>query len=170
MMGENNSSAPGSPLLRIRLQKGFFTSVVGLTLLGIVAAVFLTGASVFTWYYVKYSRMIDARLSGHILQNTTQIFSAPAHIADGQTWGADDLVMYLQRAGYRPEADDSALGEYTLNGSVVDIKPSKLSYFGGGNALAVQFGGKTIKTIRPLAGGPDMGVAEIEPELITNLF
>ena len=52
----------------------------------------------------------------------------------------------------------------------MDIKPSKLSYFEGSNALAVQFNGKVIRAIRPLAGGPDMGVAEIEPELITNLF
>ena len=156
--------------MRFRLQKGFWTSTFGLTLLGFVALCFLIAAGSFTYFYIKYSRMIDARLSGHILQNTTQIFSAPAHIADGQAWGTEDLVMYLQRAGYRPEADDSSLGEYTVEGNVVDIKPSKLSYFGGGNALAVQFNGKVVKTIRPLAGGPDMGVAEIEPELITNLF
>ena len=156
--------------MRFRLQKGFWTSTFGLGLLGFVALCFLIAAGVFTFYYVKYSRMIDARLSGHFLVNTTQIFSAPGHIADGQAWGPDDLVMYLQRAGYRPEADDSSLGEYTIDGSVVDIRPSKLSYFGESNALAVQFGGKSIKSIRPLSGGPDMGIAEIEPELITNLF
>jgi penicillin-binding protein 1B len=156
--------------LRFRLQKGFWTSTFGLGLLGFVALCFLIAAGTFTFFYIKYSRMIDARLSGHILQNTTQIFSAPAHISDGQAWGIDDLVMYLQRSGYRPEADESALGEYSVEGSTVEIKPSKYSYFGGGNALAVQFSGKTIKTIRSLAGGPDMGTAEIEPELVTNLF
>jgi len=156
--------------LRFRLQKGFWTSTFGLVLLGFVAFCFLVAAGTFTFFYIKYSRMIDARLSGHFLQNTTQIFSAPAHIADGQAWGADDLVMYLQRSGYRPGADDSALGEYTLDGNVVAIKPSKFSYFGATNALAVQFNGRSIKTIRPLSGGPDMGAAEIEPELITNLF
>src|SRR5215467_8259837 len=114
--------------------------------------------------------MIDARLSGHILQNTTQIFSAPSHISDGQAWGLEDLVTYLQRTGYRPEADENSLGEYTINGNVVDIRPSRLSYFGGSNALAVQFNGKTIRSIRALGGGPDLGTAEIEPELITNLF
>ena len=36
--------------------------------------------------------------------------------------------------------------------------------------LAVQFGGKTIKAIRPLGGGTDLGSADIEPELVTNLF
>src|SRR5215475_13468437 len=110
MMGENKDSAPGSPRLRIRLQKGFFTSVLGLTILGTLAAVFLTAATVFTVYYIKYSRMIDARLSGHVLQNTTQIFSAPEHISVGQAWSSEDLTSYLQRVGYRPESDENALG------------------------------------------------------------
>ena len=156
--------------MRFRLQKGFWTSAFGLGLLACVALCFLLAAGVFTFFYVKFSRMIDARLSGHILQNTTQIFSAPSHISDGQAWGLEDLVTYLQRTGYRPEADENSLGEYTINGNVVDIRPSKLSYFGGSNALAVQFNGKTIRSIRALGGGPDLGTAEIEPELITNLF
>ena len=52
----------------------------------------------------------------------------------------------------------------------MDIRPSKLSYFGETNALAVQFGGKTVHTIRPLGGGAELSSAQIEPELITNLF
>jgi penicillin-binding protein 1B len=156
--------------LRIRVQKGFWTSAFGLTILGIAFVIFFISASVFAWYYIKYGRMIDARLSGHVLQNTTQIFSGPEQISTGQAWGPDELAQYLQRAGYRPEHDDSSLGQYTANGSTVDVRPSKLSYFAGGNAIAVQFSGKTIKSIRPLGGGADLGVAEIEPALITNLF
>ena len=142
----------------------------GLGLLACVALCFLLAAGIFTFYYIKFSRMIDARLSGHVLQNTTQIFSAPGHVSDGQAWGVEDLVMYLQRSGYRPEADENSLGEYTVSGNTVDIRPSKLSYFGGSNALAVQFSGRTIRSIRSLGGGPDLGAAEIEPELVTNLF
>jgi penicillin-binding protein 1B len=156
--------------LRIRIQKGFFTSILGLTILGIVLVCVLTAAGLFTYYYIKYSKMIDARLSGRVLQNTTQIFSAPLRIADGQAWSAEELTAYLQRVGYRPESDASELGQYTLQGGTVDIRPSKLSYFAGGNALSVQFSGKTIRAIRPLAGGADLGMADIEPELITNLF
>ncbi|MGB7844966.1 MAG: PBP1A family penicillin-binding protein [Candidatus Acidiferrum sp.] len=156
--------------MRFRLQKGFWTSAFGLGLLAVVALCVLVAAGIFTFYYVKFSRMIDARLSGHILQNSTQIFSSPARISDGQAWGADDLVTYLQRSGYRPEADENSLGEYSVEGNRVEIKPSKLSYFAGSNGLTVQFNGSVIRAIRPLAGGPDMGVAEIEPELITNLF
>jgi len=156
--------------LRIRIQKGFWTSKFGLALLGVVFGCILIAASIFGYYYVKFGRMIEARLSGNILQNTTQIFSAPEVISPGQAWGPDDLTTYLQRVGYRPESDDSSLGQFTVTNNVVDIRPSKLSYFAGGNALAVQFNGKTIRSIRPLSGGAEMGTAEIEPELITNLF
>src|SRR5262249_4654536 len=152
MMGENKDSAPGSPRLRIRLQKGFFTSVLGLTILGTLAAVFLTAATVFTVYYIKYSRMIDARLSGHVLPTTTPILSAPEHISVGQAMTPVELTGYLSRVGYRTEGDSATLGQYKVQGSTVDIRPSKLSYFGGTNALAVTFSPKAIRSIRPLSG------------------
>src|SRR3989454_703870 len=170
ILRDNKSSAQRREGLQIRVQKGFFTSVIGLTILGILFGVFLIAGGVFTYYYIKYSRMIDARLSGNILQNTTQIFSAPEHISAAQAWGPEDLTGYLTRVGYRPGQDPNSLGQFTVQGSTVDIRPSKLSYFAGNNALAVQFRGKAIRTIRPLAGGPELDSAEIEPELITNLF
>ena len=156
--------------MRIRIQKGFFTSAIGLSILGTVFAIFLTAGGVFTYYYIKYSRMIDARLSGNVLQNTTQIFSAPEHISAGQAWGPEDLSDYLTRVGYRPVQDASALGQFTVQQNTVDIRPSKLSYFAGNNSLAVQFRGKSIRSIKPLGGGSEIDTAEIEPELITNLF
>jgi penicillin-binding protein 1B len=167
---DNKGLSPGGHGLRFRIQKGFFTSIAGLVILGIVFLGFLTAAGFFTYYYFKFSKLIDARLSGQILQNTTQIFSAPERISDGQAWGPDDLTTYLQRVGYRPEEDAMALGQYTVRGNSVDIRPSKLSYFSGRNALAVQFNGNVIRAIRPLGGGADLGAADLEPELITNLF
>jgi len=156
--------------LRIRIQKGFFTSKIGLTILGIFFGIFLIAGGIFTYYYTKYSRLIDARLPGNILQNTTQIFSAPEHISEGQAWGPEDLTEYLTRVGYREQQDENALGQFTVQNNTVDIRPSKLSYFAGNNALAVQFRGKSIRTIKPLSGGSEIETAEIEPDLITNLF
>src|SRR5229473_2788387 len=167
---DNETSALGSSSVRIRVLKGFWTSRLGLTVLGMVFAIVLATAGLFTFFYSKYSRMIDARLSGHVLQNTTQIFSAAEHISVGQAISPEELTTYLQRAGYRPDADANALGQYTVQRNSVDIRPSKLSYFVGGNALDVQFTSNTIRTIRPLGGGAGLDNAEIEPELITNLF
>ena len=156
--------------MRFRLKKGFWTSTLGLSLLISTAVILVVAVSFFTFFYIKYARMIDARLSGHILQNTTQIFSSPERISDGQPLSADDLIMYLQRSGYRSESSEGSLGEYTLDGATLEIRPSKLSYFAASNAIAVQFNSKGIRAIRPISGGPDMGSADIEPELITNLF
>ena len=156
--------------MRIRIKKGFFTSKIGLTILGVIFALFLTAGGIFTYYYTKYSHIIDVRLSGNPLQNTTQIFSAPEHISAGQAWGPEDLTAYLTRVGYRPLQDAGAIGQFTVRENSVDIRPSKLSYFAGNNALAVQFRGKSIRSIKPLAGGTELDTAEIEPELITNLF
>ena len=156
--------------MRIRIRQGFFTSKIGLAFLGTVFGLFLVAGGVFTYYYMKYARMIDARLSGNVLQNTTQIFSAPEHISAGQAWGPEDLSGYLTRVGYRPLQDENAIGQFTVRENTVDIRPSKLSYFAGSNALAVQFRGKSIRSIKPLSGGTDLDTAEIEPELITNLF
>jgi len=131
--------------LRIRIQKGFWTSKYGLTLLGAVFGCIVIAASVFGYYYIKFGHMIDSRLSGNILQNTTQIFSAPAEVSPGQVLTAEELTTYLQRVGYRPEADNASLGHYIAKDNVVDIRPSRLSYFAGTNALQVQFRGKTVR-------------------------
>src|ERR1700687_3985778 len=114
--------------------------------------------------------MIDARLSGNVLQNTTQIFSAPEHISAGQAWGPEDLTAYLTRVGYRPIQDASAIGQFTVQANTVDIRPSNFSYFGGNNALAVQFRGKSIRSIKPLAGGGQLDTADIAAELSTHLL
>src|SRR5256885_16118398 len=114
--------------------------------------------------------MIDARLPGNVLQNTTQIFSAPEHISAGQAWGPEDLAAYLTRVGYRPIQDANAIGQFTVQENAVDIRPSKFSYFAGNNALAVQFRGKSIRSIKPLGGGGELDTAENEPELLTKHF
>jgi hypothetical protein len=88
--------------LRIRIEKGFWTSIWGLTILGVALAFVLSWFGLFTYYYVKYKRMIDARLSGNILQNTTQIFSAPQRIADGQVWSAEEACFLPPTGGLSP--------------------------------------------------------------------
>lgn len=157
-------------MLRFRLQKGFWTSAFGLGLLGVFLLAFLAGAGVFAFFSVRYSRMIDERMSGGILQNTTQIFSSPPRITAGQVMAQEELATYLQRSGYRPQYAEGVIGQYTVQGNSIDIRPAKLSYFSGKNSLAVRFAGKTIQSIRPLSGGAQLASAEIEPELITNLF
>jgi len=150
--------------------RGFWSSRFGLTLLGLFLFFFLVGAGVFTWYYVKYARMIDERLSGQVFENTSRVFTCPRRIAVGQALTAGELASYLQRVGYAEAEVPGALGRYRMARSGVEIRPGTGSYFGAGGGLRVEFSGGEISRMVNLKDGSSPGSAEIEPELLTNLF
>jgi penicillin-binding protein 1B len=156
--------------LRIRIAPGFWTSRVGLAVLGGVLLAFITATSVFAYYYVQFGKLIDQRLTGQVFQNTSRVFSAPGHVYLGETMHASDLATYLLRAGYQEGEAEGALGYFKVKGPSVEIHPSSASYFRGGNALRVDFSGGSISRIVDLSAVAPRDSAEIEPELITNLF
>ena len=156
--------------MRIRIAPGFWTSRVGLAVLGSVLFAFLAATCVFAYYYIQFGKLIDQRLTGQVFQNTSRVFSAPGHIFVGETMHASDLATYLLRAGYQEGEAEGALGEFKLKGSTLEIRPSSNSYFRGGNAVRVVFSGSAISRITELSDAAPLDSAEIEPELITNLF
>jgi len=156
--------------LRIRISRGFWTSKLGLGLLGGTLALFLAAAGLLAYFYVQFGHMITQRLGGQIYQNTSRVYSAPGRIYVGESLRANDLKSYLLRAGYQETAVDGAPGQFQINGSNVEIRPSADSYFQGNNALRVTFTASGISRISQLNDGQPRDFAEIEPELITNLF
>ncbi len=139
--------------------------------MGSAVLVLLLGASVFTFYYVRYARMIEQRLThGRIYQNSSSIFTAPRKIVVGQPLTADELVAYLRRVGYAETEIPGARGRFVVEGAVVQIWPSSDSYFRGRNALRIEFADRRVARIRTLERGGELEAAEIEPELLTNLF
>jgi penicillin-binding protein 1B len=156
--------------LRIRIERGFWTSRVGLAVLGSALVLLVFATSVFAYYYIQFGKLINQRLTGQVYQNTSRVFSGPGHIYTGQTMRSGDLATYLLRAGYQEGQVDGAPGEFKLKGSTVEIHPSRDSFFQGGNALRVDFSGGTISRIFQLSDNTPRVAADIEPELITNLF
>ncbi|HEV2490849.1 MAG TPA: PBP1A family penicillin-binding protein [Candidatus Acidoferrales bacterium] len=154
--------------MRIRITPGFWSSRVGLGLLGLVLAAFLIAAGVITYYWVHFSHMIDERLSGQVFGHTSHIYSAPERIFVGEAMKPNDLAGYLVNNGYS-EANGQA-GRIRVGKSFVEIHPSEGSYFDGANALRVDFAGGEVSSIRQLSSNAAVGAAEIEPELLTNLF
>ena len=61
-------------LLRIRIAHGFWSSRVGLTILGVTFFLFITGVGVYGYYYIKFGRLINERLTGQVFQNTSRVF------------------------------------------------------------------------------------------------
>ncbi|MGD0840017.1 MAG: PBP1A family penicillin-binding protein [Candidatus Acidiferrales bacterium] len=156
--------------MKIRVTESFWTSKRGLWLLGFVTLVLLSGLSVFTYYWVHFGHMIDARLSGQVYQPSARIYGAPEPIAVGEPISPAELVARLQRSSYTHLQTEGATGWYSVEPAFVEVHPSQDSYFEGRNALRVEFSGGKIKDIRDLDSGQDVDNAEIEPELLTNLF
>ena len=156
--------------MRIRIARGFWTSKIGLGILAGVLALFLAAVGVLTYYYVQFGHMITQRLGGQVYQNTSRVYSAPGRIYVGETLRADELKSYLLRAGYQETSIEGSPGQFQVNGSSVAIRPAQDSYFQGNNALRVTFAASGISRISQLSDGQPRDFAEIEPELITNLF
>jgi len=137
--------------------------------LGIGAAVALT-IGTFLFFYLRYSSLIDKRLTGRMYQHESRIYTAPRRILVGETVTPKELSSYLQAAGYAEQDSTGGTGRITLTDSSIDIRPSLNSYFAGKNALGIEFARGRISQLRALDSGTRLISAEIEPELITGLF
>src|ERR1700681_1296171 len=107
--------------LRIRFGRGFWTSRVGLTLLGTATFLLLVVTGVTTYYWVSYGRMIDLRLSGHVQQTTARIYAAPMRISTGEALTTGELADHLQRAGYSELDVPGTPGRYILHNNEIEI-------------------------------------------------
>ena len=67
--------------------------------MGVFLLLILTGIGVFTYYWIHFGHMIDARLAGRVDQTTARIYAAPERISEGESMTAGELASRLQRAG-----------------------------------------------------------------------
>src|SRR5579884_2659353 len=151
----NKEPGRGRRPLRIRIRfdrkfwrsRQFWTSWAGLSIAGAAAVLLLTGTGVFLYYWFSFERMMDMRLSGQIFGQAAEVLSAPAQIEVGEALGPQQLVAYLQRAGYTAQPQNFSPGWYEAAGSYVELHPSQGSYFEGTNALRVDFAGGKVAAI-----------------------
>jgi len=156
--------------MRLRISREFLLSNQGLTLMASCGGLLLIVAGLFTYYWFAYGRMIDQRLAGHMFQTSARVYSAPDRVFDGEVLTPAQLVSQLQHDGYNETNINGAPGWYSIDGNVVEVHPLRDSYFEGKNGLHVNFAGGGVSSIQLLDNGNVVESAEIEPELLTNLF
>ncbi len=123
----------------------------------------------FTFYWVKYARIVDRRLSGPIFDNTAKIYGTPEVVRVGERITTGEIAVELQRAGYSEEGAKavSRVGTYRLERGGIAIEPGPESYHGPGEA-EVRLKEGRISNI--MAGGNQVGGYELEPQLVTALY
>jgi penicillin-binding protein 1B len=145
----------------------------------VVPTVVLTVASVAVlgYYYHVFSQRIDRLLRGEIFTRSAGIYAAPKQIRAGAGLSLDDVLNQLKRAGYveRTQQADTARGRYAVDGTNLEIEPSKDSTIDGRPQfphVRVQFGrgGKSVTAINDIdGGGAKLQAAWLEPELISSV-
>ena len=78
----------------------FLMRPVGKILLLTVTISVTIGLCVFTYYYVKYSRLIEAKLAAGPFANTSMLFAAPRTVAVGDVVSPQEIAIELRHSGY----------------------------------------------------------------------
>ena len=126
------------------------------------------GASVFTYYYVQFSRLIDQRLQGPVFPNVAQIYAAPEELKSGQRTSAADVVSHLRLAGYA-QRQGNPRGWYEMLPDGLRIIPGPESYFAQEPA-ELRFSEGRLTSIVSLRDLYARREYVLEPLLLTNLF
>ena len=106
----------------------FALGPVGKIFLVLLVLAFTAGLAVFTYYYVKYSRLIEAKLAAGPFANTSMLFAAPRTVDVGDIADPQEIASDLRRSGYT-ESQSNRMGYFTLKPEEIDVYPGPDSYF-----------------------------------------
>ncbi len=146
----------------------FFLHPVGKSLLAISALSLIVFVGAFSYYWVKYSRLIDQKLKEGPFTETAQLFATPEPIAVGDSLSADELVGALKRRGYT-ESRSNRLGWYHVRQDGVEIFPGVDAYINSEPGVVFLSGGVVTRIISN-RDNTERQRYFLDPELITNLF
>jgi penicillin-binding protein 1B len=158
--------------MKVRVKSGaglarFALAPVGRILIVSAALFVILGVGAFTYFYAKYSRLIDEKLNVGPFANTAKIFASPESIAVGDAITTSEIAARLRRSGYN-ESPGNPIGYYQVRPDAIEIFPGRDSYFDQ-EAGKVKFAAGKISQIVSLQDNTPRSQYQLEPQLITNL-
>jgi penicillin-binding protein 1B len=130
----------------------------------ILAVSFTVG---FSYFYIKYDRIIEKRFRTPVFANSAKIYALPRTISDGEKIEAKEIAADLRRAGYSDREGDSKLGTFHLVKGGIEIIPGQESYHSPEPARIDIEDGQVEKIT---SRDNELSAYELEPQLVTALF
>ena len=122
----------------------------------------------FSYWYVKYDRIIEQRFRGPVFASSAKIYAAPRVVRTGSPISTREIAAELRRTGYSENTDDSPLGSYRVRGGSIEILPGPESYHSPEGATITVSDGQ-VASINSRSAG-ELAAYELEPQLVTSLF
>jgi len=136
--------------------------------------VFLAAVGTFIYVYVRFSRVIDARLSGDVFNNASMVFAAPTPVFVGEAITPNVVAARLRKGLYAEYEGGSQVGTYRQVGNRLEIRPGAASFFQNDffkeGPAALEFTNGHITSITSLSDTARLDSYKLEPEVITTLF
>jgi len=148
-------------------KRGFRDPVLRFAL-GSFAVLTLGFIVLFSYFYVKYDRIIDRRFAGPVFANAAKIYAVPQVVAVGQKAEAKQVAAELRHAGYSEKSGESSMGSYRVSGSVIEVQPGPSSYHSPEPAT-IRIRDGRVESIKS-SSGAQLDAYELEPQMITSLF
>jgi penicillin-binding protein 1B len=145
----------------------FFTSRLGMILLGTMAGFAIVSIVVFTTLWVHYAKIVDIRLRGGPFSTTAKIYAAPEVIGVGDVVTPSDIVADLRRSGYT-ESRSNREGWFDVKGDSLEIFPGPESR--DTESGVIRFANNKVVQIVSLRDNTQRTQYQLEPQLITNLY
>jgi penicillin-binding protein 1B len=131
----------------------------------IVLSVCLCGF--FSYFYIKYGRIIDQRFKGPVFSSSATIYAIPRSVKVGEKVDLKEVATQLHRAGYTENSGPSPMGSYHIMTNRIEIKPGPQSYHSP-EAATIRVQDGRVSSIAGSSG--DLEAYELEPRMITALF
>ncbi len=153
--------------LRNSLLVRFLLNPWGKAFLLFSALVLTVGLGTFTFFYVKYARIIEDKLKAGPFSHASLLYAAPQPVSVGDIGKPEEIATYLRRCGYS-ESNSSRIGWYKVRPDGIEINPGPDSFTDEGAVVKME-GGK-VHEIISLRDHSTRNEYLLEPELISNLF
>jgi penicillin-binding protein 1B len=121
----------------------------------------------FSYFYIKYDRIIEKRFRTPVFANSAKIYALPVTVRDGEKIEPRQIAVDLQRAGYTDREGQSPLGSFRLLKDGIEITPGPESYHSPEPARISVHDGKVDQIT---SNGNELSAYELEPQLVTALF
>jgi penicillin-binding protein 1B len=151
--GKGIRGLPRDPVLRAALV-AFLILAVSFTIL-------------FSYYYIKYDRIIERRFRSPVFANAAKIYALPKVVRSGEQIEVKQIATELRHAGYSDQEGQSTLGSFRVSKDGIEITPGPESYHSPEPALISIHDGQVDQIA---SKGNDLSAYELEPQLVTALF
>jgi penicillin-binding protein 1B len=94
------------------------------------ALLFVVFCALSGYYYVKFSKLIDARLHGERDRVVPRVFARPLELRRGEGLSEKELLDRLNDLGYAQRSLVEAPGEFAVDGGLVAVMPRAGSHLG----------------------------------------